>query len=385
MIIPVILAGGIGTRLWPLSRRECPKQFAKLFGDRTLFQDTLIRINSLYDHDMVAPIVICGYEHRDMVLQQLAELNITNAYLILEPVGRSTAPAVAVAAMLVLRLFADASLLVLPADHAIASVDQLHDAILIAEQYALADYLVCFGVKPTTPATGYGYIKIGEPVELEGLVDSVSSVTTDMGSADYVANFASGNGFLVDHFVEKPNQEVALGYLQSQQYYWNGGMFMLRAQSYLDELRFFAGDIFNACQNVVASMVDESDVSGITGNHVFRLGIEEFAACRSDSIDYAIMEHTKKAVVVPLVAGWNDVGSWLSLWEHGAKDVAENVTIGDVVAKDSVGSYIHATNRKIVVLGVENYVVVETKDTVLIVPKDRCQEIKGIVEQLTAV
>lgn len=359
MIVPVILAGGIGARLWPLSRQDLPKQFAKLVTTQTLFQDTLTRVSSL--PNIAAPIIICNQIHVELVLQQLDELRITEAHLILEPIGRNTAPAIAIAAMLALHLFASPKLLVLPADHAIADTKSLCEAIFEAKQYAAAEYLVCFGIKPTRPETNYGYIKIGR--HLEG---------------DY-----DGNGFLVDKFVEKPNQELAAQYLQSHQYYWNSGIFMFGAKYYLEELQKFAHDIFIVCQKIFEhSQIDTNEDGSSHGSRtVLHLKANEFAVCRSESIDYAIMEHTNKAVVVPLDADWSDIGSWLALWERGAKDVDGNVVIGNAVTKDCAGSYVHATKRKVIAVGVENYIVVETADAVLIVPKERCQEMRSIIEE----
>lgn len=368
MIVPVILAGGIGTRLWPLSRRERPKQFAKLMGSHTLFQDTISRVNSLTSR-VTAPIIVCSDQHADLVLQQLHELQITDAHLILEPMGRNTAPAITVAALHAMKNFDDPILLVLPADHAIASVQHLHNAIITAQQYALDDYLMCFGVKPTRPETGYGYIKVGDKLSDNG-------------------------GFRIERFVEKPNQQLAIEYLRSQQYYWNSGMFMFRAKHYLMEAQHFAGDIFASCQRVVehAQLISKTVYANDSGNnnnnsathHILSLDPAKFAACRSDSIDYAVMERTLHAGVVLLNAGWSDVGSWLSLWECGIKDEAENVVNGDVVVKDSVGSYVHATSRKVVAIGMENCIIVETPDAVLVIAKDKHQEIKGIAEKCEA-
>jgi mannose-1-phosphate guanylyltransferase len=384
MLIPVILAGGVGTRLWPLSRRECPKQFVKLLdSEHTLFQETLLRIYAAPTLQAAAPIVVCNADHLNLVRQQLAEIKINQAKIILEPLGRNTAPAVAVAALLAQQLAllqpehgADATLLVLAADHAIADEQHLHEALALAERCAADDYLVCFGVKPTRPETGYGYMKVGTEL------DKTSAVAGDACAAANISgsNTHSLRGFSVECFVEKPDRVRAAAYLQAGNYYWNSGMFMFRAAHYLQELQAHAGDIFAACSGVFERSPIEDGI--------LKLESAGFAACRSDSIDYAVMERTQRAAMVTLDAGWSDVGSWFALWEAGVKDVAGNVVAGtgagNTVLKECSGSYIHTTGkRKVIVVGTTDYIVVDTETVLLVLPKERHQEVKQIAEELS--
>lgn len=351
MLTPVILAGGFGTRLWPLSHKELPKQFMKLGSDKTLFQETLLRICHL--QNITSPIVVCSHKHKALILKQLLEIGVDKAFLILEPCGRNTAPAVTLAAILSLHLFAETNLLVLPADHMISDIVSLHNSIFSAKKHASCGNLVCFGVDPLRPETGYGYVKIGQKI--------------DQSATDVCA-------FRVERFVEKPHRELAENYLQSKQYLWNGGIFMFSASSYLGEMRKFAPDIFATCQKIFQdAKMDDG---------VLYLG-EEFAACRSDSIDYAIMEKTDKAVVVQLNAGWSDAGSWNALWEYHKKDDSGNVVFGDVALEKAKNCYVHATKRKVVVFGVENHIIIETPDAVLVIDKRQEQDIKKMIENLS--
>lgn len=348
-IVPVILAGGFGTRLWPISRQQNPKQFVRLTGEQTLFEQTLNRLPEL-----AAPVVVCSSNHYDLVMAQLQSININNAQIILEPISRGTAPAITIAAFKLLAQGLDPLLLVLPADHVIANTLKFHAAIETAKKYARQNFLVCFGVAPDHPETGYGYIEFGEHI----------------GDSD---------AYKISRFVEKPNIELAKEYIASGKYYWNSGMFMFRASIYLQELKQNAPDIYRVCEDIVNNNINLSNLS----NNLFEIDIKKFSTCPSDTIDYAIMEKTKKAVAVSLDIGWNDLGSWRSLWECSEKDSAGNVIIGDVDTKDVSNSYIRTTKRKVVALGITDCVIVETHDAILVISKSRCQDIKSIVDSLS--
>jgi mannose-1-phosphate guanylyltransferase/mannose-6-phosphate isomerase len=336
MIVPVILAGGFGTRLWPISSRQVPKQFANLVGNQTLFQYTLSRLNGL--SQLSLPIIVCNENHCDLVDKQLANIGINEAELIFEPFGRNTAPAIAIAAFRLLAQNSDALMLILPADHVINNIDKFHEAILLAKNYAERNFLVCFGVEPDRPETGYGYIEVGNEI-------------------------AGARIYNISKFKEKPNLELAKKYISTGKYYWNSGMFMFRASIYLQELKQNHPDIYVICQDIV----EHSEESH---NKIFKIDAEKFNNCPSISIDYAVMEKTKKALVVPFNAGWSDLGSWRSLWEYKEKDQAGNVFIGDVEAKNINNSYVHATKRKIVVSDMNNCVVVENDEVVFIGAKE---------------
>ncbi len=343
-MIPVIMSGGSGTRLWPLSRKNKPKQFLNLFGDQSLFQDTLTRLSGL--DELQAPIIVCNDEHRFMVAEQLQELGEHKADIILEPCARNTAPAIAIAALQAQLLGDDPILLVLAADHVIHDHPAFHSAISKAKIVAEQGYLVTFGIVPDSPHTGYGYI------EAENKTSSSK----------------------VSAFVEKPNKEIAEQYLASGNYYWNSGMFMFKASTILQELALFAPEMLKNCQLAVDKAATDLDF--------VRLDKESFSACHSDSIDYAVMEKTDKAMVIPLDAGWSDVGSWSSLWENHDKDRDNNVSIGDVILEKVTNSYIHSEHRLVSVLGVDNLVVVETPDAVMIADKHQAENIKTIVSKL---
>lgn len=346
MLTPLIMAGGFGTRLWPLSRRMLPKQFLPLSGKRSMLQETLLRLDGL---NCLPPIVVCNEEHRFLVAEQLQELKQTNSTIILEPIGRNTAPAIAVAALQALKQDDDPLLLVLAADHVIAERLPFHTAIRQAEQLAIANYLVTFGIVPSVPETGYGYIQRGE---------------------------ALADGFKVAQFVEKPDLDTAEQYLASGNYYWNSGMFLFRARRYLEELERFRPDILAACH--IALEQGHEDLS------FFRLDKAAFSSCPADSIDYAVMEKTEAAVVIPLDAGWNDIGSWSALWEIDAKDDHNNAKHGDVMLFDTHNSLVHAESRLVTTVGVDNLVVIETKDAVLVADKSQAQNMKQIVDNLRA-
>ena len=348
MLIPVILAGGGGSRLWPASRSLQPKQFIE-FPDMqgSLFQNTLSRLEGL--SDLEDPIVVCNNDHRFLVAEQLRQLGKEHSKLLLEPVGRNTAPAVALAALCALQNSVDPLLLILPADHVIEDQTAFQQAIAQALQSAKQGKLATFGIVPSVAETGYGYINKG-------------------------AQLASGNGYCVEQFVEKPNQETAQAYLDSGNYFWNSGMFLFSASTYLQELKRHAPDIFESCHQAYANLKRGED---------FQLIPEPiFANCRSDSIDYAVMEKTAAAVVVPLEAGWNDLGAWDAMWEVQAKDEQGNAISGDVLTEDVQDSYIQSQSRLVAVAGIRDVVVVETADAVLVTQRSQVQFVKHLVQQL---
>jgi len=355
MLIPVILAGGSGTRLWPLSRQFYPKQLMPLTGHDTMIQATVKRLTGVPENG--APIVLCNAIHRFMVAEQLRRTHARPADIVLEPVGRNTAPAVAVAAIMGLERDAEAILLVMPSDHYIADGRSFHEALKTARFYADRGALITFGVVPDAPETGYGYIKKGGPPDMGG---SASPVGTGVAR--------------IDSFVEKPDRKTAEEYLRTGQYFWNSGMFMFKAASVLEELERFAPDIVSCCRASVTA--------GRTDLDFFRLDETAFSACPSDSIDYAVMEKTDRGIMVPLSAGWNDLGSWEALWGVGEKDHQDNVIEGDVVVRDVTNSYLRASSRMLAAVGIDNHIVVETADAVLISPRHRAQDVKTIVEQL---
>jgi mannose-1-phosphate guanylyltransferase/mannose-6-phosphate isomerase len=349
MLIPVILSGGSGTRLWPLSRELYPKQLLPLTGARTMLQETAARFEGVTG--VGAPIVVCNESHRFMVAEQLREMGIAAEAIILEPVGRNTAPAVAVAALVALAQHPESSpvLLVLPADHVIRDVEAFQAAVEQGRAAAEAGQLVTFGIVPDRAETGYGYIRR-----------------------------AKGDGpvFAVAEFVEKPDYATAVRYVQSGEYYWNSGMFMFRASAFLAELKAQAPAILAACESAVAAASHDLDFT--------RLPAAEFAASPSDSIDYAVMEKTRAAVVVPLDAAWSDVGSWAALQDALPQDEWGNVMAGDVIQEGAEGCYLHSTSRLVAAVGLKDHVVVETKDAVLVAPRDKVQDVKALVAQLKA-
>ena len=345
-MIPVILSGGSGTRLWPLSRRHYPKQFLPLVSSHTMIQETLLRLTGIAG--LQAPIAVCNEDHRFMMAEQLRQIDVNPSAIILEPLGRNTAPAVALAA---LRASSeDDVLLVLPADHVIENIQVFQQAVNQAKVLAEQGFLVTFGIVPTEPETGYGYIKR----------------STEAVEAAYK----------VASFVEKPNLETAKSYLDSGDYYWNSGMFAFTAGSFLKELEKFNPDMLEKCQLALKSAKVDMDF--------VRLDKEIFASCPSDSIDYAVMEKTAKAVVIPMDAAWNDVGSWSALWDVTAKDSSGNAIMGDVFTVNTHNSFIHAHSKLVTVVGLDNVIVVETDDAVMIAAKDKVQDVKDIVDQLKA-
>ncbi|HEN3568490.1 TPA: mannose-1-phosphate guanylyltransferase/mannose-6-phosphate isomerase [Yersinia enterocolitica] len=348
MLLPVIMAGGTGSRLWPMSRELYPKQFLRLHGVNSMLQETVNRLEGISVRE---PVVICNEEHRFLVAEQLRQINKLSHNIILEPVGRNTAPAIALAALNAISQGDDPIMLVLAADHIINDCDAFHQAITDAIPFAKKESLVTFGIVPTGPETGYGYIQRGE------------STVNDISEA-----------FKVKRFVEKPNLEIAEQYINSGEYYWNSGMFMFRAKRYIQELDKFRPDILEACK---AAMKDsDSDKDFIT------IDKDKFSACPDESIDYAVMEQTSNAVVVPLDAGWSDVGSWSALWDVSNKDKLGNAVTGDTFLHDTQNCYINTDEKLVAAVGVDNLVIVSTKDAVLVVDKSKVQDVKKIVEHL---
>ena len=345
-IVPVILCGGSGSRLWPMSRRLLPKQFLPLAGQHTLFQDTALRTRGLSGAG--APIVVTNAEQRFLAADQLAEIGAAPRALLLEPVGRNTAPAVAAAALAAVREDPSAVLLVQPSDHVIGDVAAFHAAVTQAAAAARDGYLVTFGITPTEPATGYGYIEAGEPI--------------------------AGDVFRVRRFVEKPNADKARAFLAQGGFYWNSGMFVFRAARYLEELERLRPEILAAVR--AATEKAAPDLGFV------RLDADAFAASPADSVDYAVMERTAAGAMVRASMRWSDVGSWSALWEASEKDAAQNVTRGDVELRDASGCYVHADGRHVSVLGARDLVVVETRDAILVAAKDRAQDVKDVVEGL---
>lgn len=346
MVIPVIMAGGSGSRLWPLSRQLNPKQFLPLADDAlTMLQATIRRLDGV---EAGLPRLICNEQHRFLAAEQLRQLGLEQTNILLEPVGRNTAPAIALAALQVADEYDDAVLLVLAADHLIQDVEAFHASIGTALPLAADGKLVTFGIVPSHAETGYGYIEKGVPV--------------------------GSGGFVVSQFVEKPNLATAQDYLSGGKHLWNSGMFMFKASRYLEELERFRPDILSACRTALAG--------GTKDMHFTRVDEVAFAACPEESIDYAVMENTADAVVVPLDAGWSDIGSWSALWDVSEKDHAGNVFKGDVLGESARNTYIHADSRLVAAVGVENLVIVETKDAVLVAHRDSVQDVKKIVEQI---
>jgi mannose-1-phosphate guanylyltransferase/mannose-6-phosphate isomerase len=348
MIVPVILAGGAGTRLWPLSRELHPKQMLPLTGARSMLQETLTRLDGLAG--LAPPVVICNETHRFMIAEQLREIG-QRATILLEPVGRNTAPAIAAAALQAASDAADPDLLVLPADHHIARPEAFHQVVIQGLRLTASGKLVTFGIVPTAPETGYGYIR--------------------KGAAD-----EKRHAFAIEAFVEKPDLETAAGYLASGAYLWNSGMFLFRAESILEEMRRLAPEMVAACEKSIRQGRRDLDF--------FRLEAQAFGACPADSIDYAVMEKTQQGVVIPLDAGWSDLGSWEALWSVGAKDAHDNVTAGDTLLHDVQRSFIYAGSRLVAALGVDRHIIVETADAVFIAPRERVREVKHLVARLKA-
>jgi mannose-1-phosphate guanylyltransferase / mannose-6-phosphate isomerase len=347
MLLPVILSGGAGTRLWPLSRELHPKQLLPLIGSNTMLEETVHRLKDLATS---APIIVCNEAHRFLVAEQLRTLEITPQAIILESEGRNTAPAIALSAHAALSADAgDPLLLVLPADHVIRDVAAFCEAVGMAVDAARAGQLVTFGVVADAPETGYGYIHRGDPI---------------------------GAAYRIESFIEKPTAARAAELISNGNYYWNSGMFLFRARRYLEELERWAPDIAASSHAAFARSVRDLDFT--------RVDAESFGACRSESIDYAVMEKTKDAVVVPLDAGWSDVGSWSALYEASDRDSNGNVTRGDVMLENTRDSFVYSESRLVAAVGVRDHVIVETKDAVLVVPRSAAQGVKALVARLKA-
>ena len=346
MIIPVILAGGSGTRLWPLSRADYPKQFLNLTNEFSLLENTLDRVLS---KEYAAPLIVCNQSHRFLVAEQIRHLAIENAQILLEPESKNTAPAIALAAFHALTSHKDPYLLVLSADHSLDDKDVFNTAINHALNVAKKDYLVSLGVPATTPETGYGYIEPGNSIE-------------------------QSHGFVISNFIEKPNIEVAQTYVDSGRYMFNTGIFLFRASLYLEELNKFHPCIYTGCKNAAQNMISDLDF--------IRVKTDAFSMLPSQSIDYAVMEKTKCAAVVPLSCSWSDIGSYNTLWNESRKCKQGNVIKGDVVAEKTRDSLIIAENKLVATLGVEDLVIVDTKDALLVSSRDQAQDVKQIVARL---
>jgi mannose-1-phosphate guanylyltransferase/mannose-6-phosphate isomerase len=347
-ITPVILSGGTGTRLWPLSRKEYPKQYLPLVGDNTMLQDTILRLSGL--DNLADPIIVCNADHRFLVAEQCQQIGIKNPTILLEPVGRNTAPAIAAAALQSLKTSDDRVLLVLSADHVIQDIDAFHEAIKIASNQVQEGKLAIFGIVPTDTNTGYGYIK------------------TPKGNID--------GAYKVEKFVEKPDLETAQTYLEQGNYLWNSGMFMFKVETLIDELTTHSPDIVKAVSSAVKNASQDLDF--------IRLDKQAFESSPSDSIDYALMEKSDNVVVVPLDAGWSDVGSWSALYDIGNKDANGNVIKGDVIIQDTNNTYINADHHMVAAIGVDNLIIIDTPDAIFIATQDKAQEVKSIVESLQA-
>jgi mannose-1-phosphate guanylyltransferase/mannose-6-phosphate isomerase len=347
LIIPVIMSGGVGSRLWPLSRRSKPKQLQSLTGKKTMLQDTLSRATgSSADVEFGAPILVANQRHGSVIEAQLSELGVSKFSLVLEPEGRNTAPVVAIAADLA-NIQDDALILVLPADHHIKDVDGFRAAISHGAKLAQQGKLVTFGVQPTGPETGFGYIRAGA---------------------------GCGAGFDVDAFVEKPDEDTAKQYLREGNYFWNAGIFLFRADTVLEEM----DQCCRALSEGARSALHAADRDGQT----LSLDADLFAACPSDSFDYAVMEKTQHAAVVPIDVGWSDVGAWSALWEMAEKDDRGNACEGDVTLIEGDNLYVRGDGIRVATVGVSDLIIVATADAVLVLPRDRAQDVKSIVDRL---
>jgi mannose-1-phosphate guanylyltransferase/mannose-6-phosphate isomerase len=345
LLVPVILSGGAGTRLWPLSREMYPKQLLALTGKSTMLQDTATRLAGMAG--AAPPIVVCNEAHRFTVAEQLRALGITPSGILLEPIGRNTAPAVALAALKAEAMDADAIIVVAPADHVIRDARVFQAAAGVAAELAAGGKLVTFGIVAHAPETGYGYIRRGA---------------------------GTGPAYPVAQFIEKPPLEMALQFVESGDYYWNSGMFVFKASRYLAELGVFAPDILEA--STASFRAAKSDLDFV------RIDAAEFEKCRGESIDYAVMEKTKDALVLPLDAGWSDVGSWSSLFDALPADEEGNVLQGDVLVHDTHDCYVHSTHRLVTAVGMDDHIIVETKDAILVAPKARVQDVKELVAMI---
>ncbi len=346
-IVPVILSGGAGQRLWPLSRQQYPKQFLDLAGDESMLQDTVRRVSG---GGFAPAMFICNDEHRFLVAEQARAIDYAPRAIVLEPEGRNTAPAAALAALILAGDDPDRLMLLAPSDHVIEDTAAFLAAVTAARPAAEAGRFVTFGIRPTRPATGYGYIRAGLPLDgMPGCVD-------------------------IDRFAEKPDRETAETYLADGGYYWNAGIFLFKAGAYLEALEKLRPDILDACRKSVAAGRDDIDF--------FRPDPAAFAACPSQSIDYAVMEHTEKGAMVPVDMGWNDLGSWDALWQIGVRDAGGNVIAGDVVAHETTNAYLHSTGPLLAAVGVEDILLIATGDAVLAVARDKVEAVKDVVAKL---
>lgn len=344
MIVPVILSGGSGSRLWPLSRKLYPKQFLNLVNDKSLFQNTILRLPT----EVSDPLVICNEEHRFIVAEQMRQIQYGNKGIVLEPIGRNTAPAIAIAAFNFLNQNEDPTMLILSADHLIENEDKFHKSLKIASNIAQQGKMVAIGVKPNRAESGYGYIEI---------------------------NNSSKNGYFdIASFTEKPNIDTAQQYIDSGRYFWNSGIFIFKASKYLKELKKFEPEIFSACEKSCTTLFNDFDF--------IRINNEEFLKCPDKSVDYAVMEKTTSGAVVEFEGSWSDIGSWSSLWESKPKDRNNNVCEGDVTLNKVKNSYIYGANRLISVNDLSNLVIVDTQDALLVSSKKSTQDIKTIVQKL---
>ena len=346
-IIPIILSGGAGTRLWPLSWGDHPKQFLPLVSERTMIQETLLRLKGL---ELGSPIISCGEGHRFMVAQQIGEVSEKKPTIILEPMAKNTAPAIAAACCAAMKQDKDAVVVVLPSDHVIADVPAFQNAVKAAACNAEKGALVTFGIVPTFPATGYGYVK--------------------------AAGSETDGAYTLERFVEKPCLEKAQEYLASGEYAWNSGMFVFKASTFLDELKVHSPEM--------AALSMEAFEKAVVDTDFIRLDKEAFGKIKGDSIDYAVMEKTTKGKVVKLNAGWDDVGSWSALYDISKKDENQNVIKGDVIALDTTSSYIRGGKRTIATIGLDDVVIVDSDDSLLVAAKGKIQDVKKIAEQIKA-
>lgn len=344
-IIPVILSGGAGTRLWPLSWGDHPKQFLPLVSNKTMIQETLLRLSNL---EIDAPIVSCGEGHRFLVAQQIGEITDKKPTILLEPMAKNTAPAIAAACCAAMKRDQDAIVVVLPSDHVIADVKTFQSAVMTAAKNAEKGALVTFGIVPTFAATGYGYVK-------------ASGAETD-------------GAFTLEKFVEKPCLEKAQEYLASGEYSWNSGMFVFKAATFIEELKVHSPEM--------AKLSIESFEKAAADSDFIRLDKDSFGQIKGDSIDYAVMEKTSKGKIVKLNAGWDDVGSWSALYDISEKDENKNAVKGDVIALDTVNSYIRGGKRTIATIGLDNVVIVDADDSLLIARMDKIQDVKKVAEEM---
>ncbi len=349
MIVPVILAGGSGTRLWPLSRKSYPKQMINFTNEHSMLQDTILRLAGL--DDVSSPVVLCNEQYRFMIAEQLRNIDTDKHTIILEPAVKNTAPAIAAAAVKIMdKDGLNPVMLVLPADHVIERIPDFHAVLKQGYYYAEKGNFVTFGVIPCRPETGYGYIRKGTKIN------------------------KNSNVYRIKNFIEKPDKKTARTYVESGNYCWNSGIFMFKASAIINELEKYSPDIVKTCRNSVKKGVNDLDF--------FRLDKNYFSASPSNSLDYAVMEKTKHGIVIPFDAGWNDLGSWEALWQTGEKDTNNNVIKGDIIIHDVHNSYIRAETRLVAAAGLDNHIIVETGDAVLVACRDKAQDVKELVDRL---